>query len=99
MTAADRLAVVRAVADDPRIGEIMEGAGGVRKFRIAGRGFGKSGGFRVVSFFGGGDVPVFLLAALSKGERANVSKAERNELKSIVATIADDYRMGSAKGK
>ncbi len=52
-----------------------------------------------MTYFGGVDVPVFLLAALSKGERANISKAERNELKLVVATIADDYRAGLMKGK
>lgn len=90
---------IQTVANDPRIGDLIEGTGGVRKFRLAGRGFGKSGGFRIVSYYGGPDVPVFLLAALSKGERANLSKAERNELKLIVATIAGEYRTGNMKGK
>ena len=92
MTAADRVDAVRAVANEPTADDLMEGTGGVRKFRLAGRGFGKSGGFRIISYFGGVDVPVFLLAVLSKGERANISNAERNELKLIVSTIADDCR-------
>lgn len=99
MTAADRHEAVLAVAKNPHIGDLLEGTGGVRKFRISGRGFGKSGGFRIIAYYGGVDVPVFLLAALSKGERANLSKAERSELKSIVATIAEDYRKKIAKGK
>lgn len=99
MTADECQEAIHAVASDPRIGDLIEGTGGVRKFRLAGRGFGKSGGFRIVTYFGGVDVPVFLLAALSKGERANISKAERNELKLVVATIADDYRAGLMKGK
>ena len=92
MTVADRVDAVRVIANEPAAGDLMEGTGGVRKFRLAGRGFGKSGGFRIISYFGGAEIPVFLLAVLSKGERANVSKAERNELKLIVSTIADDYR-------
>jgi DNA-binding transcriptional regulator YiaG len=99
MTARDRHEAVQAVANDPRIGDLIEGTGGVRKFRLAGRGFGKSGGFRVIGYFGGVDVPVFLLAALSKGERANLSMVERNELKSIVAAIADDYPRGDDERK
>lgn len=94
MSDDDRLAAVHAVAADPSIGDLMEGTGGVRKFRLAGRGKGKSGGYRIITYFGGADIPVFVLAALSKGETANLSKAERNELKTIVSGIADDYRAG-----
>jgi hypothetical protein len=55
---------------------------------------GKSGGYRVISYFGGDDVPVFLLNVFGKGEKVNLSKAERNELKKILADIADVYRKG-----
>ncbi len=34
------------------------------------QGGGKSGGYRVVSAFGGKHLPVFLLAALGKGDKA-----------------------------
>ncbi len=88
----ERADIVSEIAKNPKIGDIMEGTGGVRKFRLAGRGHGKSGGYRIVSYFGGEDVPVFVLGALSKGEKSNLSKATRNELKGVVATIADDYR-------
>jgi len=51
---------------------------------LAGRGKGKSGGYRVISYFGGDDVPVFLLNVFAKGDKVNLSKAERNELKRIL---------------
>ena len=66
--------------------------GGARKVRFAGRGKGKSGGYRVVTYFAGEDIPVFLLALFSKGERENLSKAERNALRKELAGIAADYR-------
>jgi len=94
MSEGDRLNAVKAIAADPLIGDLIEGTGGVRKFRLAGRGKGKSGGYRIITYFGGEDVPVFILAALSKGETANLTKAERNELKMIVSSIAEDYRTG-----
>ena len=78
MTEGDRLRAVKAIAADPANGDILEGTGGVRKFRLAGRGKGKSGGYRIVTYFGGEDIPVFILAALSKGEADNLTKAERN---------------------
>src|SRR5215831_3889412 len=73
-------------------GEIIPGTGGARKRRFAGRGRGKSGGYRVISFYAGDDVPVLMLALIDKGERANISKAERNMLRQVLATYAAEYR-------
>jgi len=84
--------MVDHIARRPAAGDPIPGTGGARKVRFAGRGKGKSGGYRIITYFGGEDVPVFMLAALSKGETANLSKAERNELKTIVSGIGDDYR-------
>jgi hypothetical protein len=60
--------------------------------RIAGRGKGKSGGYRVVTFYSGKGIPVFLLTVYAKGEKANLSKAERNELKGILSAIVREYK-------
>jgi hypothetical protein len=46
----------------------------------------------VITYFGGDDIPIFLLGALSKGERENLSKAEKNELKKELAGIVSEYR-------
>jgi hypothetical protein len=48
----------------------------------------------VITFYTGKDVPVFLLAVYSKGEKANLSKAERNELRGILRDIVREYRTG-----
>lgn len=85
------------IAADPTIGDLMPGTGGARKIRIAGRGKGKRGGYRVVTYFGGDDIPVFLLALFSKGEKENLSKAERNELQKELAGLAADYRASVRK--
>src|SRR4051812_31767087 len=94
ITEEERLEIVKLVAEDPKVGVLMPGAGGARKFRVAGRGKGKSGGYRVVTYFAAPDVPVFMLAVINKGERANLSKAEQNTLKKELSAIADDYRAG-----
>lgn len=69
----------------------MQGTGGCRKLRLAGRGKGKSGGYRTITFFGGDDLPVFLITVFSKGERANLSKAERNALLGLTKKIVATY--------
>jgi len=88
----DQAQIVDLIADNPRQGDILPGTGGARKVRIAGRGKGKSGGYRVVTYYSANDVPVLLLALINKGERANLSHAERNELRKFLAGFADDYR-------
>jgi hypothetical protein len=80
------------IAADPLAGDLMVGTGGARKLRHAGRGFGKSGGNRTIHYFGGEDVPVFLLAVYGKGDKANLSSSERNQLAAILPKIAAAYK-------
>lgn len=79
--------IVDLLAANPEAGEIMPGCGGARKLRVARPGGGKSGGYRVVTYFVGEDVPVFLLDAFAKNEKANLSMAERNELASLAKLL------------
>jgi hypothetical protein len=88
----DLAEIVRAISSDPLAGDLIPGAGGARTRRFAGRGKGKSGGYRTVSYFAGDDVPVVLLALIDKGERANLSPGERAEMKKGLAGYASDYR-------
>ena len=87
MSEDEMASAVELVATDPESGDVMQGTGGVRKARLAGRGKGKSGGYRVVWYYGGGDIPVFLLTVFGKGEKANLSQGERNALRSLTATL------------
>ncbi|HLJ72406.1 MAG TPA: type II toxin-antitoxin system RelE/ParE family toxin [Roseiarcus sp.] len=86
--------IVAIIASDPEAGDLIVGTGGARKVRIGGRGKGKSGGYRVVTYYAAKEVPAFAL--ISKGERADLSQAERNALKAELASLADDYRAGLA---
>ncbi len=85
------------IASDPEAGDIIPGTGGARKVRIGGRGKGKSGGYRVMTYYAATDVPVFLLALVSKGQRADISQADRNVLRQILPTLADEYRKNTGK--
>jgi hypothetical protein len=60
--------------------------------RVAGRGKGKSGGYRVITFYSSPAIPVFLLTVFSKGRKANLRDAEVNELRGIAKTLVDTYR-------
>jgi hypothetical protein len=67
VTEAERVAIIEIVAANPTTGDLIEGTGGARKFRFAGNGKGKSGGY----------------------------KAERNELKEILATLGEEWRQSA----
>ena len=94
LTDEERRAIVDYVAQKPEAGDENKGTGGARKIRFAGRGKRKSGGYRIVTFYSGTDIPVFLLSIFSKGEKTNLSQAERNELKEVLSSIAEAYREG-----
>jgi len=99
MTAEEMAAAVDLIAANPGAGDLIVGSGGCRKVRVAGKGRGKSGGYRVVTFFGGDDVPVFLLAVLAKGTRANFTKAERNAMRQATRSLRESLGgRASSKG-
>lgn len=88
----DRENIIDFVAANPDAGELIKGSGGARKFRFATPGKGKSGGYRVVTFYGGEDIPVFLLSIFAKSDKVNLTRSEVNDLKTVLRTLADEYR-------
>jgi hypothetical protein len=87
MTEEERDLAVLYLAKNPEAGDIMKETGGCRKVRIAREGAGKSGGYRVITYFGGREVPLFLLTVFAKGQRTNLSKGERNALAKLTGTL------------
>ena len=92
LTDKDRQDICNYISANPGAGVLMQGTGGARKVRFAGRGKGKSGGFRVITYYAAEDVPVFLLDLFAKGDKVNLTKAERNELREVLSTLVQDYR-------
>ena len=92
---AERLAIVTWIAASPAAGDVIEGTGGARKVRFGGKGKGKSGGYRVITFFTGADISVFLLNIFAKNEKTDLTPKERRVLKTVLADIVKTY--GSAR--
>lgn len=92
LTESERHQLHVFLSQNPEAGDLIVGTGGARKLRIPMKGKGKSGGGRVVTYYAGDDVPVFLLDLYSKGEKINLSQKERNQLKELLTIIADAYR-------
>jgi hypothetical protein len=50
-----------------------------------------------VTYFGGDDVPVVILTLIDKSERADMTAAQRNEVRKELAAYPDSYRRGMRK--
>jgi hypothetical protein len=81
------LDIVNYLAAHPKAGDLMEGTGGVRKLRWGRGAQGKSGGVRVIYYVHSEAMPLYLLTLFAKNERANLSKAERNDLAELVSQL------------
>ena len=92
MTEAEIAALEDMLANDPEAGDVIQGSGGCRKVRVAGRGKGKSGGYRAITFYSAPAIPVFLLTVFSKGRKANLKDSEVHELRGIAKTLVETYR-------
>jgi hypothetical protein len=87
MTDVEMTAAVDLLSANPEAGDIMQGTGGCRKVRIAGRGHGKSGGYRLITFFASANRPIYLLTVFGKGEKANLTGAEKVALAGMVKRL------------
>jgi hypothetical protein len=87
-----RDALVDYLSDNPEAGDLIRGSGGVRKLRWAMPGRGKSGGVRVIYYFHGEEMPLWLLTLFAKHEQSNLSDEEVNVLAKPVGTLKDELR-------
>lgn len=87
MTSDERDAAVSIIAANPAAGDIIAGGGGIRKLRVPMRGKGKSGGYRVLTYFMHADEPVFLLWVIAKSKQANLSDAQTAQLREMAKEI------------
>jgi hypothetical protein len=95
LTETERAAIVTWIAAHPEAGDMIEGTGGARKVRFAGKGKGKSSGYRVITFYSGSNIPVFLLNVFAKNEKTDMTAKERNTLKQILSKLVKAYNARS----
>ena len=93
MSDTERAEIVNFLAANPDAGDEIKGTGGARKIRFAGKGKGKSGGYRVITFYSGVNVPVFLLNVFAKNEKVDLSQGERNTFKNVLIALSDAYKV------
>ena len=73
----------RDLANNPEQGDLIPGAGGIRKlrWRDVRRGKGKRGGLRIIYYCFLSDEEIWLLTLYGKDEAADLSKDEKAQLK------------------
>lgn len=88
----ERQDLIACLANNPEAGDIMEGTGGVRKLRWSRGSQGKSGGVRVIYYYHDARMPLYLLTLFAKGDKANLTKAERNDLACLVDILVSIWK-------
>lgn len=81
--------VAAHLAENPTVHDIIPGLGGLRKARWsqASRNKGKRGGVRIVYFFALSAEVVFIIDIYSKGEKEDLSDADKKELRAAIEQI------------
>lgn len=85
----DRERLIDLLAADPDAGISL--GGGLYKIRLARKGGGKSGGYRIIYFYRDEDLPVFLLTAYAKNQQDNISPKARELFLAVIKVITDEY--------
>ena len=83
--------------NNPKVGAVLKGTGGVRKVRFAFEDRGKSGSVRVIYIDFEVYEKIFLLTAYAKSDQANLTKKERNDLRGLVELLELDLEKGDWK--
>lgn len=62
------------IMENPEVGDLIRGGGGIRKVRWSRRGIGKSGGVRVIYYWAKTREEIYMLTIYSKSEKENIDK-------------------------
>lgn len=88
----ERGAIYDAYAADPSFGAVVRRTGGLRKGRVAKDETGKSGGYRVFSFFASEANPVFLLWVIDKTKDDTLTKEQEAAFKRLTTELKKECK-------
>jgi mRNA-degrading endonuclease RelE of RelBE toxin-antitoxin system len=77
----------RILSENPKQGDIVSGAGGIRKTRLKSATKGKSGGFRVCYFYYQEDEGIFLILIYPKNVQEDLTIEQKKMLRETVNEI------------
>jgi len=73
----------KSLVENPKLGDLIPGLGGVRKARLKSVSKGKSGGFRVCYFDDPDEEKLYLMWIYSKNEQENLTSSEKKVLREL----------------
>jgi mRNA-degrading endonuclease RelE of RelBE toxin-antitoxin system len=73
----------RYLADNPRVGDVIQDTGGLRKIRWSANGKGKRGGVRVIYYHLTADAQIRLLLIYKKGIQDNLTEKQKKILRNL----------------
>ncbi len=84
----------QALMKTPDVGEVIHGAGGLRKMRFADprRGKGKRGGLRVIYYWWAPGLQFWLYTLYDKDEMADLTPRQRKAMKTMLKAELDSRR-------
>jgi hypothetical protein len=92
-TEDERERLIVFLASCPDAGDVMIETGGLRKLRWPARGQGKRGGARVIYYFRDTDMPLYLLAVYTKGEKIDLTHADKKAMRGLVEDLVKSCAM------
>lgn len=92
MPDSERALLIDYLAYNPTAGDLIPGTGGVRKLRWGLEGRGKRGGARVIYFHHHAGMPLFVLTAFAKNDRANLSGQDRNDFRHLTTLLVETFK-------
>jgi len=84
-----------ALIEDPAVGDLIKGSGGLRKLRWAAHGRGKSGGIRVIYYWSVGKL-IFLLLAYPKNKQDDLTPEQLKVLRKVVEEEKQSWKKNSS---
>ena len=93
LSTEEREDLIAYLSEHPNSGVVIQGTGGIRKLRWARGNKGKSGGVRIIYYVHSELMPLYLLAAFGKNEKANISSAEKKGLSKLVKELVEYWRI------
>ena len=92
VSAQELASIYDAYASMPDYGKLVRNTGGLRKGRVAKDATGKSGGYRVFSFYMDNDNTVFLLWLIDKSDDDSLTDAQENIFRTLTSALKKELR-------
>lgn len=93
-TMAEWEALSQCISMNPAYGEVIPDTGGVRVVKWPAESQGRNGHVRVIYYFRDLNMPLVMIAIFERGERLNLSSADKRIIRELVDDLVASYLPG-----